>query len=351
MDIFPVILCGGAGTRLWPASTAARPKPFIPLLDERSPLQHTALRVAGLPGDRTPIVVVGARHAALARRQLADIGVAAFIVAEPEGRDSGPALTAAALWVSRTAPHGIALAVACDHHIPDGAVFRAGAIEAAGVAEQGWIVTFGVKPTSPATAYGYIRPGAPLETGGTVRRVEAFIEKPDATKARACLAARHLWNSGNFVFRVDILLEEIALHALAMGEAVGRAVDEGASSEGLLELGPAFASAEPVSIDVAVMEKTARAAVLEVGYAWSDLGSWNAVWAASPRDVAGNVVAGRAVLAGSTGCLIRADASMRIVAVGLKMIAVVVQDGEILVCDLAASGQELKDAVAKSAER
>ena len=346
MDIFPVILCGGAGARLWPVSTADRPKPFIPLLDGRSQLQETALRLAGLPGGRPPVVVVGQGRAGLAREQLAEVGVQAFIIAEPAPRDSGPALTAAACWIANTDRRGLVVAVASDHHIPDAAAFRASVRNALVAAERGYIVTFGVKPTFPATAYGYIRPGEALGPDLPGRRIDTFVEKPDAAKAEAYLSAGYLWNSGNLVFRADRLLNEVGLYAPAMGEAVGRAVASGVSSEGRLDLGPAFRDAEAVSIDVAVMEKTDRAAVIEIDYLWSDLGSWRAVWAASERDVAGNAVQARAAVADCTACLIRADPRARIVAIGLRKIAVVIEGDRILVCDLDAPGQVLKDAVA-----
>jgi mannose-1-phosphate guanylyltransferase / mannose-6-phosphate isomerase len=348
--LFPVILCGGAGARLWPASTPDRPKPFIALLDGRSPLQEAALRVAGLPGGRPPIVVVGQGCADLAREQLAQVGVDSFIIAEPVSRDSGPALTAAALWVAKTDPDGLILAVASDHHIPDAAAFRAAAREGAAAAERGRLVAFGVRPTFAATAYGYIRPGAALGPGVQGRRVEAFVEKPDAAGAEAHLAAGYLWNSGNLVFRADLLLREVGRYAPDLGEAVGRAVASGARSAGRLDLGVAFGEARAVSIDVAVMEKTDAAAVIEIDHRWSDLGSWRAVWAASERDAAGNVIQARAVVADSAGCLIRAGPRARIVAIGLRKIAVVVEGDRVLVCDLEASGEALKDAVAELGE-
>ncbi len=349
-DIFPVILCGGAGTRLWPASTPERPKPFVPLADGRSTLQNTALRLAGLPGGRSPVVVVGAGRAGLARRQLADVGAEAFILAEPAARDTGPALTAAALWVARAEPRALIVAVAADHHIPDAAAFRAGAMDGVAAAEAGHIVAFGVKPTSPATAYGYIRPGAALGAGLTGRRVDAFIEKPDAASAEAYLEAGYLWNSGNLIFRADILLEQVDLHAPALGEAVGRAIQDAVASEQRLDLGAAFSEAPALSIDRAVMEKTARAAVVDIGYRWSDLGSWRAVWAAAEHDAAGNAIQARAEVAASAGCLIRAGAGARIIAIGLKNIAVVVEGDRVLVCDLETSGQALKEAVAALAK-
>ena len=251
---------------------------------------------------------------------------------------------ARALWIARTDPRGVAVAVASDHHIPDGVAFRAGVNAALAAAGQGEIVAFGVKPTHPATAYGYIRPAEVLEGSGEARRVGEFIEKPDTRDAEAFVRAGYLWNSGNLVFRVDVLAAEVAHHAPAMRRNVSAAVDQAVRRGDLLALGPDFALAEAVSIDVAILEKSDKVAVVEIDFAWSDLGSWEAVWAASRRDGAGNAIVARAVVLDSENCLIRAEGDVQIVAVGLKRIAVVVRDNRILVCDLAA-GQTLKAAL------
>ncbi len=314
-------------------STAARPKPFISLLGERSLFQATVERVMSLAGAREPLIITGAAHVADVRDQLSAMGVEAVIVAEPEGRDSGPALIAAALMVSKADPKAIALAVAADHHIPDRQAFAASVAVATPAAEAGAIVTFGVRPSFPATAYGYIRPGEPLQAG--VHRVAAFVEKPAAGPAAELLASGALWNSGNFLFRVDTMLAEAGVHAPALLASAERAVAGGVAEGGVFTLGADFGAAPRIAIDVAVMEKTARAAVLPIAYDWSDVGAWSAVWDLSRRDGAGNSVVGEAVIDDSEGCLIRAGPDMEVIALGLKHLTVIAEDGKVLVSDMA----------------
>jgi len=344
--IRPVILCGGAGVRLWPASTPAAPKQFLSLAGPHSLFQATVLRMAAVEDAAAPLIVVGAAHLAAARAQLAEIGAPARFLVEPQGRDSAPALIAAALVVAGEDPQATVVAVASDHHIPDAAAFAVSVMAAAAGAQGGDIVTFGVRPTHPATVFGYVQPGEAIGGESGVRRVARFIEKPDAARAAQLIDAGCLWNSGNFVFCADALLSEARRCAPAICAAVAGAV-EGASRDGdALRLGEAFRSADALSIDVAVMEKTARAAVLPISYAWSDLGSWRAVWEASERDAQGNAVDGRAVIEGSENCLVRAGEGAQVVAIGLKDIAIVVEGGRVLVCDLAAS-PDLKTALAR----
>ncbi|MEO8812865.1 MAG: sugar phosphate nucleotidyltransferase [Caulobacteraceae bacterium] len=349
MDIQPIILCGGPGARLWPASTPAHPKPFIELAGEGSLFQQTLARMAGLVGALPPIVVAGAGHVEEVRGQLD--GRPAVILAEPAGRDTAPALLAAALWSLAHHPGAVAVAVASDHFIPDHAAFGAAAMAALAAARTGEIVTFGVEPTAPSTALGYIEPGEPLGPGDRVRRVTRFVEKPDADRARAFVDAGYLWNSGNFVFRPDSLVEEAGRHVPGLLAAVRAAMPEAANAAGVVALGPEFLGATRVSIDVAIMENTARAAVLPIAYAWSDLGAWKAVWEASPHDGAGNAIRGEAVVASSQDCLIRAGSGGRVIAVGLRRIAVVVQEGDVLVCDLddAAGLKAAVESLARSA--
>lgn len=335
----PVILCGGAGSRLWPTSTPERPKAFLSLTGPRSLLQETALRVAS--GAAVPIVVASSAHAALARQQLADVGLACAIVSEPGGRGSAPAVAVAALEIFGRDPDGLAVVVACDHHVPDAGAFMAGVEAALPAAAGGAIVTFGVKPTEPTGAYGYILPGAPL--AWAVCAAARFIEKPSPEDAAALVAAGWLWNSGNFVFHAGAMLEELALLEPALLAAARAARDEAVRDGDDLRLGQAFLSAPVVALDVAVMEKTSRAAVLPVDYAWSDLGAWDAVLEAAVKDASGNAVDGRAVVIDSERCLIRGDGAARIVAIGLRDIAVVVEGGRVLVCDLAAA-QEVRSA-------
>jgi mannose-1-phosphate guanylyltransferase/mannose-6-phosphate isomerase len=333
----PVILCGGAGTRLWPASTPGKPKAFLPLTGPNSLLQETALRVTGALGAARPIVVASQAHADLARRQLTEVGVACDLISEPDGRGSAPAIAVAALEVVAREPDGLALVVACDHHVPDTGAFNAGVQAALPAAVDGAIVTFGVKPIRASGAYGHILPGAPL--AGDVRAVARFVEKPNARDAQALVDAGWLWNSGNFVFGAATMLSELEVLAPALLAASRAAHDEAVRADDRLALGEAFLAAPNIAIDVAVMEKTRRAAVLPVDYAWSDLGAWDAVLDAVDRDLSGNAVEGRAAVVDSQGCLIRAGAGARVVAIGLKDIAVIVENGRILVCDLARAQQ------------
>lgn len=341
-SLYPVILCGGAGARLWPASTPAKPKPFLALTGDRTLLQETALRLAAVRGARPPIVIASASHADLVGEQLADIGVRHFLITEPGGRGSAGAIAAAALEIAADDRGGVALVVASDHHVPDTRAFAAGVAGALAAAESGALVTFGIRPTAPSNAYGYILPGAPL--AGEARSSVRFIEKPAAAQAAELIAAGWLWNSGNFLFRADAVLDELDGREPGLMAAVRQARDEGARTGAGLALSAAFLDAPGLAIDVAVMERTDRGAVIGVDYAWSDLGAWDAVLAAATRDGAGNAVDARAVVLDSEGCLIRGDAGTRIVAVGLKNIAVVVEGGRVLVCDLSAA-QAIRPAV------
>ena len=345
MSVHPIVLCGGPGSRLWPASTGRQPKPFVDLLGGPSLFQRTLARVAAAPGASPPVIVMGADHVAQARAQIETAGGLETFLVEPVGRDSGPALLAAAVWIARKDPTGVALAVASDHHIPDEAAFAEAVGAALPAVCAGHIVTFGVKPTYPATAYGYIRAGEALAVAPAVRAVARFVEKPDLQRARSLLDEGCLWNSGNFMFRVDALVDEAARHAPELLEAVRRAVEEGRSEEGVFRLGAPFAQAPRISIDVGIMEKTERAAVLPIDYAWSDLGAWDAIWAASARDADGNAVNGAAVVRESADCLVRASHGARLVVIGVRNLAIVARGDEVLVAALDKAA-DLKPALA-----
>ncbi len=334
MGVQPIILCGGPGSRLWPASTAGHPKPFIDLVGGRTLFQRTLARFATLPDARRPIIVTGVGHRGHARAQMEAIGGDGVILAEPVGRDSAPALLAAALWIARTAPTAVAVAVASDHHIPDDGAFGAAIVAARAAAEGGQIVTFGVQPTFPATGYGYIRPGDPLSAATTVRRVGRFAEKPSMEQAERLIEEGCLWNSGNFMFRVDVLIAECERHAPEVVESVRRAIAEGRADGDAFLLGPAFLEAPRISIDIGVMERTDRAAVLPIDYAWSDLGAWDQVWASAPHDENGNVISGVSVVRDSRDCLVRAAPGSKIIAVGLRNLAIVAQDDQVLITAL-----------------
>ena len=335
MSIHTIILCGGPGARLWPASTAAHPKPFIDLLGDLSLFQRTVIRMDAACGGLPPLIVTGVAHVEQVRAQLDALGRGGLILAEPEGRDSGPALLAAALWIAREDPAAVAVAVASDHYIPDEAAFKAAVDLALGAARAGEIVTFGVKPSFAATGYGYIRVAGALAGHAPVARVSEFVEKPDTIRAERLVSSGCLWNSGNFMFQAPSLLAEARQHAPDLLSAVEAAV-AGATLRGdVCRLGAAFLGAPKVSIDVAVMERTRRAAVLPIDYAWTDLGSWDAIWASSPRDDAGNAASGMVVAKDSENCLLRAGPGVHLVALGLSNLAVVAHDGNVLVSDLA----------------
>ena len=333
--VHPVILCGGVGSRLWPESTPSHPKAFLALTGPRTLLQETALRVAKVAGAPPAIVVASAAHAEEVLGEFADVGVACRLVTEPAGRGSAAAVAVACLEIAETEPEGVVLIAACDHHVPDADAFAEGVAAAIAAAAGGAIVTFGVTPTSPSSAYGYVRPGAPLE--GAVRAAAGFVEKPPPGRAEELIADGWLWNSGVFVFRADVMLGELEAREPALLAAACRARAEATRRGDCLALGEAFLAAPSLAIDVAVMERTDRAAVLPIAYAWSDLGAWDSVLAAAEKDASGNAVRGRVKLVDSQGCLIRADAGVRVVAVGLRDIAVVVEGGRVLVTDLAAA--------------
>jgi mannose-1-phosphate guanylyltransferase/mannose-6-phosphate isomerase len=332
--IYPVIMCGGSGTRLWPASRPSLPKQFIPLAGNRSLFQETVSRVAALADKGGELIVVGGiAHKRAILEQLEEIGIAAVILLEPEGRDSSAAMAAAALWTARRTPDAVNLFVASDHHIPDAKAFRRSVKEAVPAAAQGRIVTLGVVPTEPSSAYGYIAPSGPM-----LSEVSAFIEKPDQATARRYIAEGYLWNSGNFIVRADVLGKEIADRAPAVGEAVQIALDQAEIDAPCITLGSGFKAAPKISIDYAVMEKTSRASVLPVRFEWSDLGAWDSVHASGEGDV------GLHILEDSEGCLVRACDGVMVAAIGLRDVGIIVERDAVLVTDLKKS-QDVKKVV------
>jgi mannose-1-phosphate guanylyltransferase/mannose-6-phosphate isomerase len=349
--VYPVILCGGSGTRLWPVSRPDSPKQFIPLVGECSSFQETVKRVVGVDGAREPIIVANVRHGRVCQEQLDALGVKATLLLEPEGRDSSAAIAAAAAWIIDRDADGLAIIVSADHDIPNPAAFQEVAARALAAAELGWIVTIGMSPTQPSTAFGYIRPAAGVLAGLTAHAVESFVEKPDAATAAAYIADGYLWNSGNFIASAATLLAELDRHAPAVTAAARQAVS-GLIQErpGVFNLGPAFATAPKISIDYAVMEKTDWAAVEAATFTWSDLGAWDAVKAAAPTDLQGNNLVGEAVLIDTTNCLVRAVAGVQLGLVGVSNLAVVVEADAVLVADLAHS-QAVKQLVERIGPR
>jgi len=327
--IIPLIMCGGAGTRLWPASREVRPKQFLALFGTRSTFQETILRVSDASLFERPIVITNSAYRFMVAEQLAEIGFEADILLEPMRRDSGPAIAAGAAFAETRDSQAIVLALAADHVVADSAAFVAACREGLVAADAGRIVTFGIAPERAAVEYGYINPG--VVVSGKVRSVKQFVEKPDAAKAAEYVKAGYLWNSGNFMFRASVLLDEYRKLDAASVQAVSDAVTKAGRDLGFVTLDEAaFASAKPISIDYAVMEKTKHAAVVPVACGWSDVGSWHAVWELSAKDGEGNAAQGMAVFEDSRNCNVSTDKAL-VALEGVDGLVVVATQDAILV--------------------
>ena len=336
--ILPVIMCGGSGTRLWPASRESMPKQFISLLEDLSNFQITAKRFSH-PAFSKPLVLAGNDVRFIVAEQLLAVGVEAEIALEPMRRDSAAAVAVAACLAERRAPGTVALVVAADHLISDMDAFLTSCITAAEGAREGFIMTLGVTPTAPATGYGYIQPGRPIADTGALC-VERFVEKPDAATASRYIEGGYLWNSGNFLFRSDVMTAELVAHAPDVLRAARAAVEAATTDLDFLRLDPdAFARAPKISIDYAVMERTARAGVLPVSFSWSDIGTWSAIWEASTRDGRGNALKGKVEVLETRDSLVHSDGVLTTV-VGLDGVVVVATPDAVLV-----TSRERSDAV------
>jgi mannose-1-phosphate guanylyltransferase / mannose-6-phosphate isomerase len=326
--IQPVIMCGGAGTRVWPESRETMPKQFIALIGPRSTFQDSVLRVAD-PMFEPAIVVTNYDYRFLVKEQLAEIGVEASIVAEPARRDSGPAVAVAALLAAERDPQAIVAVFASDHVITKPAEFRAVCTTAAQAAERGFIVTLGVKPTEPAIGYGYIRLDGAIAGGAF--KIDAFVEKPDRETAERYVVEGYLWNSGNFFFRCDAMLEELQAFEPEMVEAARAAIANARRDLGVLALdADAFCKSPKKSIDYAVMERTKKGAVAPADIGWSDVGNWDAVWKLSERDERGNSFYGEGVALDSDNVHVRSTGLLTAV-VGVKDVVVVSTQDAVLV--------------------
>jgi mannose-1-phosphate guanylyltransferase/mannose-6-phosphate isomerase len=343
--IVPVLLAGGAGTRLWPVSRDALPKQFLPLVGERSSYQDTLLRVRNPDLFASPIVVTGADFRFFARRQAEDLGLDVTVAIEPMRRDSAAAVAVAALLATRRDPDAVVLALAADHVIFDIEAFHNACRAGLAAAQAGCIVTFGIKPTEPKASYGYIRRGKPAGPKD-VYTVDTFVEKPDAANAARYVSEGYLWNSGNFLFRADVLLDELARFEPEIAKSVEAATAAAKDDIGFLRLDPAeFARAPQKSIDYAVMEKTDRMAVVEGHFRWSDIGSWDAIFDIARHDATGNAVHGEAVVLDTRNCVIHSDE--RLVAVLGADDLVVVSTADAVLVLPRSRAQDVRDLVAK----
>lgn len=325
--IIPVILSGGVGSRLWPLSRVTTPKQLRSVLGDHTMVQATALRLRGLAGVDAPFVVCNRLHVETVAAQLSAVGCTpSRIIGEPVGRSTAAAVAAAALL----APADATLVVLpADHLIADVDGFAAAAATAAEAAATGALVTFGIVPSRPETGYGYIRLGE--ETAPGIRRVEAFVEKPDAATAAAYVAeGSYVWNSGMFVFTVSSVLDELARHAPDILAPVKDSLAEGTDDGLVVTPGPSFAAVPSVSFDVAVMERTSAAVVIPLAVGWSDVGSWATLWEIDEHDVDGNVVRGDAVVRDVHRSYVRADGRL-VAVVGLDDVVVVDTGDAVLV--------------------
>ncbi len=333
--IIPVILSGGSGTRLWPVSRESFPKQFWPLVSGLTMIQETAARARG-PGFAPPIVVCNQEHRFVVAEQLRALGIAGTrILLEPVGRNSAPAILAAALVVAETDPHAVLWMMAADAAIHDVPALHAALDLAVAAGRAGHVVTFGMRPTAPETGFGYIELGGALPAVPGAFSVGRFLEKPDAeTAAGFVTSGRHLWNSGMFVFTAEALIAEMQAHAPEVVVAVRAALDAAVTDLDFIRLDPAAFSACPsISLDYAVAERTSRAAVVPADLGWSDVGSWGALWELGEKDARGNVAAatagGTVLFEDASNCYVRSDGQVAAV-LGLEDAVLVVTEDAVL---------------------
>lgn len=327
--IHPVVLCGGSGTRLWPRSRKTMPKPFLPLVGERTLFQETLDRCADAALFAPPVIVTGAAHVAHVQAQSGDHPGTTVIV-EPEAKNTAAAV---ALAAARLPADAVMLVCPSDHHIADTAAFQAAAQAAAKLAQDDWLVSFGIAATAPETGFGYIRRGDALEGGF---QVERFVEKPDLATAEAFLAdGNYSWNGGIFAYRAGFFMDELTRFRPDIADAVRAAVAEGTQDGAAFHPAAApFGAIDGESVDYAVMEPTERAAVVPVSMGWSDIGNWQALRDARAGDDADNRIRGTVELVDCRNVLAETDGP-RISVIGLEDIAVIVDGDEVLVTTMA----------------
>ncbi|MEQ1868001.1 MAG: mannose-1-phosphate guanylyltransferase/mannose-6-phosphate isomerase, partial [Micropepsaceae bacterium] len=331
MKIRPVILAGGSGTRLWPLSRDAVPKQLLPLVGTQTLLQQTLARVAS-GAFLKPTIICNDQYRFLVAAQVREVEAEADIVLEPVARNSAAAAAVGALLSERADPSALVLLLPSDHVIRDAVGFRRSVEVAARGAVADQLMTFGVVPTFPAEEYGYIKRGVAIAEAPDCAKVARFVEKPKKAAAEAMLVdGGYVWNSGMFMFRPQTFLAELELLAPEILTAARKAVAAAKRDLGFLRLDAVgFGEAPSISIDYAVMERTARAATCPLHADWSDLGSWSAIWDMAPRDNDGNSVNGDALLSDARGCLVRSDGRLTAV-VGIDNAVVVTTDDAVLV--------------------
>jgi len=355
--ITPVILCGGPGTRLWPLSRKSYPKQFSPLIGDTSLFQASAQRLSGGAGAvqfKQPMVLTGSDFRFIVTEQLTGAGIdPGAILIEPEGRNTAPAVLAATLYALKSDPEAVLLVAPSDHVVPDCDAFHAAVARGLGAVEAGQLVTFGIKPTHAETAYGYLEMAAAPDGSGAAIALSRFVEKPDEPRAAEMVAAgNYMWNAGIFLFKAKDMLAAFQTHAPQLLDPVTTAVDKAQPDLGFLRLAPeAWAGAEDISIDYAVMERADNLSVVPFGGDWSDLGGWDAVWRESGPDGAGVVTTGAATAIDCQDTLLRSDSErLEVVGIGLKNIMAVAMNDAVLVADMSCA-QDVKKAVAALKEK
>lgn len=326
--IIPVILCGGSGTRLWPLSRKEKPKPFHALTSERTMLAETLMRCAGDPAFGDPIVIGAAEHEALIAEELSRLGLdQATLIVEPVAKNTAPAIGLAAALLPKDA---VMLVCPSDHHIAEPEAFRTAAKRAGALAAEGWLVSFGIKPTGPETGYGYLKRGPSLDDGAD--QIDQFVEKPDLARAEAFLTEGiYRWNGGIFAFTAGRYLAELEAFEPEMATAITQAIEQADRQANRVH--PALGPLQTItgnSIDYAVMERTERVAMVEADMGWSDIGNWEALRVILPSDGDGNASQDSHELVRCRDTLVISDGP-RVSAIGLDGVSIIVHNGEIVV--------------------
>lgn len=348
--IYPVILCGGSGTRLWPLSRKSYPKQFSKLTGDETLFQGSARRLTSTAdlSFAAPLVLTNSDFRFIVTEQLAEIGIdPGAILIEPTGRNTAPAVLAAALYAAQTDPNAVLLVAPSDHVVPDIAAFHQAVQSGLAAVEQGKLVTFGIQPTQPETAYGYLELSAKPDGSGAPIALSRFVEKPDAKKAQKMVdAGTFMWNAGIFLFRASDIIHAFRTHAPNLMDPVSDAVTKAEPDLGFLRLDTdAWEKAEDISIDYAVMERADNLAVVPFTAGWSDLGGWDAVWRENGPDEAGVLATGGATAIDCENTLLRADGDqLEVVGIGLRNMMVVAMNDAVLVADMSRA-QDVKLAV------